>query len=250
MAKKTISEKTSDKSVLKKQVESIILEMKKHFKPENIAGMERYGIIAKKAFGLSAPFIQAMAKQIGKNHDLALELWKTEIYDCRTLALFLSDPKLLTKAQMDSWCADFDNWAICDGACLHLFRKSVYAKDMAMKWHKDKREFVKRAGFVMMATSAVHNKKTSNETFIEILEILERNADDDRNGVRKAVNWALRQIGKRSLLLNKAAIATAERIKLQNTKSARWIASDALRELKHEKIVARLMDKELKPKLK
>lgn len=228
------------------KTELIISEMKKHFKPENVEGMERYGIVAKKAFGLSAPFIQAMAKRIGKNHDLAIELWKTEIYDCRTLALFISDPKLLTKQQMDEWCADFDNWAICDGACLHLFRKSVYAKEMAMKWYKDKREFVKRAGFVMMATAAVHNKETSDSEFIEILNLLEQNSDDDRNGVRKAVNWALRQIGKRSISLNKAAIATAERIKLQNTKSARWIAADALRELRNEKIIARLMEKELK----
>ncbi len=215
--------------------------------PVNIAGMKRFGIVAKKAFGVSAPQLKELAKDIKKetenHHKLALELWETGIHEARIIAYLIDDPKQVTETQMDDWAKDFDNWAICDGACGHLFCKTSFAYQKVFEWSEREDEFIKRAGIVLIAWLAVHDKKADDAKIAQFLPILEKHSDDERNFVKKAVNWSLRQIGKRNLNLNKLAIETAEKIKLRNTKAARWIAADALRELTDAKTVERLVMK-------
>jgi 3-methyladenine DNA glycosylase AlkD len=208
-----------------------LAELRRRKNPVNIAGMARFGISAKHVLGISTPELQAMAKRIGRDHSLAGQLWKTGIYEARLLAALVAHPHQLTRRQANAWAADFENWADCDGVCLHLLRKTPFAHDLAVTWSQRKAEFVKRAGFTMMATLAVHDKAAPDAVFLDYLSRVEAAAHDERNGVKKAVNWALRQIGKRSASLLVPAIRTAERIRKQETKSARWIASDALREL-------------------
>ena len=215
--------------------------------PENVAGMARFAIITKKAFGVSAPNLRALAKEIKKQtkdrHKLALELWETGINEARAIAYLIDDPKEVTEIQMESWVKDFDNWAICDGTCGHLFCRSEFAYKKVLEWSEREEEFIKRAGIVLIAWLAVHDKKADDEKIAQFLPILESKADDERNFIKKAVNWSLRQIGKRNLNLNKLAIESAEKIKSQNTKSARWIAADALRELTNEKVKEKLKRK-------
>ena len=182
-------------------------------------------------------------KHAEDRHKLALELWEKGIYEARAVAFLIDDPKLVTRKQMNAWAKDLDNWATVDGACCYLFCRTPFAYDKAFEWAEDKREFVKRAGFSMMAYLAVHDKKASDDKLSAFLPVIERHSDDERNFVKKAVNWALRQIGKRNLHLNQLAIETARRIKEQNTRSARWIAADALRELQNEKVTERLRTK-------
>ena len=219
--------------------------------PANIEGMKRFSITAKKAFGVPAPVLKQLAKDIKKQtkdrHSLALELWQTEIHEARIIACFVDKPKDVTEKQMDAWAKDFDNWAICDSTCGHLFCRTEFAYKKAFEWSESEKEFIKRAGICLIAWLAVHDKKADDAKIAEFLQILENKADDERNFVKKAVNWSLRQIGKRNLSLNKLAIETAERIKLQNTKPARWIASDALRELQNEKTLERLHKKSRLP---
>ena len=225
-------------------VREIIKKLESLENPANIAGMARFGIVTKKAFGVSAPVLKDVAKDIKKQsndrHKLALELWETGIHEARILAYLIDNPQEVSPEQMESWAADFDNWAICDGACGHLFRKTEFAYAKAFEWSEREEEFVKRAGIVLMAWLAVHDKKAADESIAQFLPVLEAHANDERNFVRKAVNWSLRQIGKRSANLNRLAVESATRIKAQDTKSARWIAADALRELTGEKIQARL----------
>lgn len=211
---------------------------------ENIAGMKRFGIVTKKTFGVSAPVLKDLAKEIKKQikdrHALALQLWETEIHEARAIAYLIDDPKQVTSEQMDSWAADFDNWAICDGTCGHLFCRTPLAYEKVFEWSEREEEFIKRAGICLIAWLTVHDKKAEDAKIAQFLPLLESKSDDERNFIKKAVNWSLRQIGKRNLNLNKLAIETAERIKQRNTKSARWIAADALRELRNEKIIERL----------
>jgi len=208
--------------------------------PRNVEGMVRFGITSVKAFGVSAPFIRGLARKIGRDHQLALGLWSTGIHEARAVAALIGDPAKVTKSLMNSWVKDFDNWAVCDCACGVLFDKTPFAYEMARKWTKRREEFVRRAGFVMMASLAVHDKKASDSEFLKFLPIIERGATDDRNFVKKAVNWALRQIGKRNLRLNAAAIKSGKKIRRLNSTSARWIAADALRELKSASVRERL----------
>ena len=221
----------------------ILRALKSHYKPENIAGMARFGIVTKKAYGVSAPELRKLARQIGRDHDLAQRLWASGIYDARLLAALIDDPKQVTEEQMESWVADFDNWATCDGVCLHLFDRTPFAHRKAIEWSARDEEFVKRAGFALMAVLAVHNKQAPDAAFERFLPIIERESDHDRNFVKKAVNWALRQIGKRNSALNSKAIAAAERIRKRQTRAARWIAADALRELQGEAVQKRLLAK-------
>ena len=215
--------------------------------PANITGMARFGIITKKAFGISAPQLKLLAKEIKQaaenRHTLALELWETEIYEARIIAYLIDNAMEVTEKQMDEWAQDFDNWAICDGTCGHLFCKTEFAYEKAFAWSEREEEFVKRAGIVLMAWLAVHDKRADDEKIAQFLPILEKHSDDARNFVKKAVNWSLRQIGKRNLNLHGLAVETAERIKGRNTKSARWIAADALRELSDDKVIKRIQDK-------
>ncbi len=228
-------------------VEQILRDLKTLGSPENVAGMERFGITSAKAFGIPTPVLKQFAKdlkrQANDRHALALELWETGIYDARAVAFMIDDPKQVSRKQMDAWARDFDNWATVDGTCCYLFCRTKFAYEKAFEWADKKPEFIKRAGFSMMAYLAVHDKKTDDSKLAAFLPTIEKHSRDDRNFVKKAVNWALRQIGKRNLTLNELAIKTAERIKQQDTKVARWIASDALRELTNAKTLERIRNK-------
>lgn len=195
------------------------------------AGMKRFGIVDEFALGIRLPELRKIAKLIKSDHSLALDLWKTKIHEARLLASMIADPKQLTEAQADSWVHDFYSWDVCDQVCGNLLDKTPFAIDKARQYSRSENEFVKRAGFVLMAEMAVHDKKAPNEVFRPFFAIIESEAWDGRNFVKKAVNWALRQIGKRNADLRTEAIDTARRILAQNTKSARWIATDALNEL-------------------
>jgi 3-methyladenine DNA glycosylase AlkD len=195
------------------------------------AGMLRFGINNEKALGVRIPEVRKLAKVIKTEHELALQLWDTRIHEARILATLVADPKLVTTQLMDSWTKDFSTWDVCDQACGNLFDRTPYAVEKALEYSKHKEEFVKRAGFVLMAELAVHDKKAADKVFIQFFPIIEREAWDNRNFVKKAVNWALRQIGKRNKTLLPLAIKCAERVLMQDSKSAKWIASDALREL-------------------
>ncbi len=223
--------------------DSIIIHLHSLANPLNVEGMKRFGIHSKNVLGASTNELREMAKEIGKDHALAQMLWRTDIYDARVLAIFIEDPKLVTEKQMDRWVRDFDNWAVCDGCCVHLFYKALRVYEKTFEWTQSDREFIKRAGYVLMAVLAVHDKKASDKKFIRFFPIIIHGSTDERNFVKKAVNWSLRQIGKRNSALNKKAIQTAKEIYKLNTKSARWIASDALRELTSEAVQKRLSSK-------
>jgi len=208
--------------------------------PQAAAGMARYGIKADRALGISIPGLQGLAKNIGKNYKLAGELWSGGIHEARILACMIDDPQQVTEAQLERWVKEFDSWDLCDQCCNRLIRKTEFAHQKALTWAQRPEEFVKRAGFVLMAVLAVHDKKTTDRQFDAFFRLIEKEALDGRNFVKKAVNWALRQIGKRNAVLNKKAIAVAEDIQRIDSKAARWVAQDALRELTGEKIQKRL----------
>jgi 3-methyladenine DNA glycosylase AlkD len=214
------------------RADEIIAELRSQENDHNRAGMARFGINTERALGISVTQLRQMAKKIGKSHELALELWDSGIHEARILASIVDRPDAVTEEQMETWAAGFNSWDIVDQVCGNLFDKTAHAWDKAAEWTERPEEFVKRAGFSMIAYMAVHLKKTEDREFERFFPIIERAASDDRNFVKKAVNWALRQIGKRSDYLRPQAIACAERIAQQDTKSARWIARDALRELR------------------
>ena len=220
--------------------EQLLRQLKAKRNPANVAGMARFGINPENTLGISVYDLRKMAKAIGKNHALALRLWTSGIHEARLLAVFVDEPAKVTENQMEQWAADFDSWDVCDQATTSLFDQTSLAWKKANDWSSRKEEFVKRAAFAMMAGLAVHDKKAGDEAFISLLPIIKREAKDERNYVRKAVNWALRNIGKRNANLNKAAIRMAKAIRESDSKAARWIAADALRELTHEKTQKRL----------
>ena len=223
------------------QTNSILTALYSKANPKNVEGMARYGIKSSRhMLGVSSKFLFSLAKSIGTNHELALELWQTGIYDARILGALIADPKQMKKSTMNVWVKDFDNWAICDGVCMHCFRDTPFAHELALKWVKQKKEFIRRAGFTMIATLCVNDKKADDKEFLQYLPLMKKYATDERTYVKKAVNWALRQIGKRSLKLNPYAIKTAEEIHRMNSSSAKWIASDALRELRSPAVQKRL----------
>jgi 3-methyladenine DNA glycosylase AlkD len=193
---------------------------------------EYFGIKNIDHYGLTSPQIKSIAKEIGKNHSLALELWETGIHEAKHIAILIADPKQVSKRMMENWLKDFNSWDIVDNCCGTLFEKTEFAYDKAVEWTSRKKEFEKRAGFSMMAMLAVHHKKAPDELFENFFPYLFKESHDDRNFVRKAVNWAIRQIGKRNIYLCKKAIKLSEEIKKKGDKSSRWIAADALRELK------------------
>lgn len=218
----------------------IVIHLKSLSNQTYLKSMERFGIPTKYALGIALPVLRKYAKQLGKNHELAEKLWKTKIHEARLLAVFIDDAKKVTRDQMDRWAGDFYSWDICDQTCGSLFDRTPFAYKKAMEWASNEKEFIKRAGFAMMAALAVHDKKAKDEMFMAFFAFVEKEAWDDRNFVKKAANWALRQIGKRNMILNKKAIYLAEKIQKQDNKSAKWIASDALRELRSEAIKKRL----------
>ncbi|MCL5093585.1 MAG: DNA alkylation repair protein [Patescibacteria group bacterium] len=222
------------------KAEEIIKRLKSQANPKNVEGMARFGIKADKAFGVSLSTLRKMAKEIGKDHELALELWNSDWHEVKMLTGLIDDPKLVTEKQMDVWVSNFDSWDICDTICGSLFDKVPFCYKKALSYTKNKREFVKRAGFVIYAWAAVHDKKEPDETFEKFLEVIKREATDERNYVRKAVNWALREIGKvRSSDLHKKSLEIAYEIQKIDSKSARWIAGDAIRELESDYIKKR-----------
>ncbi|MEK6657552.1 MAG: DNA alkylation repair protein [Nitrospirota bacterium] len=209
----------------------VLKKLKSLSNPKAVAAMARFGINPENTYGISIPNLRKIAKQIGKEHTLAQQLWAAAIHEARILAGMIDDPQMVTEKQMEDWVRDFDSWDVCDQVCMNLFEDTSFAFKKAIAWSKRKEEFVKRAGFVMMARLAVSDKKADDKQFEKFLPIIKREAKDERNFVKKAVNWALRQIGKRNLKLNKKAIETAKEIQKIDSKSARWIAADALREL-------------------
>ena len=219
---------------------AIVARLRKMTNPENVKGMARFGISAKNTLGVPIPELRALAEEIGVDHRLASGLWRTGIHEARLLAAFIGNPSAVTETQMEKWAAEFDSWDICDQVCSNLFDRTPFAVKKASEWSKRGEEFVKRGGFVLMAAMAVHDKEADDKLFVSFLRIIERESTDDRNFVRKAVNWALRQIGKRNLQLNKAAIGSAKKIGKRQSKAAKWIASDALKELTGEGVARRL----------
>ncbi len=221
----------------------ILDELASRGKLENLEGMKRFGITPRNGLGVPMPELRSMAKKLGKDHGLAQELWASEVHDARILACLIDDPKQVTEEQLEAWVNDFYSWDLCDQCCMNLFDRSPLAYHKVEEWSGKEEEFVRRAAFSLAASLAVHDKKASDEKLASLLPFIEKAAIDDRNSVKKAVNWALRQIGKRNLALNQLALESAERIKKLDSKSARWIASDALRELKSEAVQVRLKRK-------
>jgi 3-methyladenine DNA glycosylase AlkD len=232
-----------------KRVGPILAELRKLGSERDRAGMARFGINVDDAFGVSVYVLRTIAKRIGTDHGLALALWSTGNHEARLLACFVDDPERVTVAQMDAWARDFDSWDICDQATTSLFDQTRHAWRMAAEWAKRDDEWVRRAGFALMAGLAVHDKAANDRAFVRLLPLIERAAPDGRNFVKKAVSWALRNIGKRNRALNAAAITCAKRILEKagkrpadaGTRSARWVATDALRELGSEAVQRRIM---------
>ncbi len=222
------------------EYDNILNRLKSLSNPRAIEEMARFGINPKNTYGVSIPNIRKMAKEIGMNHSLAQRLWSSGIHEARILASIIDNPEIVTEEQIEKWAKDFDSWDVCDQCCLNLFKRTKFAYQKANEWSHDKQEFVKRASFALMACLAVYDKKTDDRQFEKFLPVIKREAFDERNYVKKAVNWALRQIGKRNLNLNKIAIETAKEIQQIDSKSAKWIASDAIRELTSEKVQSRL----------
>ena len=220
--------------------QDVIEELRKYYNPRNLEGMSHYGINVEKAFGVNVPVLRALAKKIGTNHELALKLWESGYHEARHIATMIDDPKLVTKSQMNKWVRDFNSWDICDGACSNLFRFTPYAFDKIFEWTERKEEFIRRTGFSLIAYLAVHDKKRDDKNFLKFFPLIKKHSIDERNFVKKAVNWALRQIGKRSKFLNKEALKLAKEIKALDSKSAKWIANDAIRELTNPQILARI----------
>jgi 3-methyladenine DNA glycosylase AlkD len=214
----------------------LVKRLKAHSNQAAVQGMARFGINPKNTLGVSIPFIRKLAREAGRDHRLATQLWDSGIHEARILATMVDDPREVTETQMEEWVKDFDSWDVCDQCCSNLFDKSPLAYQKAHAWSSRNDEFVKRAGFALMATLAVHDKKASNSQFQSFLPTIERESTDERNFVRKAVNWALRQIGKRNLALNRLALRTAKQIQRKDSPTARWVASDAIRELTSDNV--------------
>ncbi|HSQ21026.1 MAG TPA: DNA alkylation repair protein [Blastocatellia bacterium] len=201
---------------------------------------KRYGIYTTKAFGVSMANMQKVARPLGRNHELAAALWDTGWYEARMLTSFVDEPELVTPAQMDRWCGDFDNWGICDTLCFHLFDRTPHAWHKVAQWSHRKSEFVKRAAFALLACLALHDKQASDRWFVDGLLLIERAATDERNFVKKGVSWALRAIGRRNTSLNSAAVTLARRLADSTSPAARWVGNDALRDITSSVVTKRL----------
>ena len=217
--------------------------LKSHGTQRTVASLPRYGIVTPRAFGVTVGALRRVAKQIGTDHALAAALWKSGWYDARMLATMVADPARLTARQMNAWAADFDNWGICDTACFVLFDRSPLAWERARAWARSPREFVKRAGFALMASLAGHDKTAPDARFAAFLPLIEKGALDERNFVKKGVSWALRRIGHRSRGLHAAAVASAARLAASESAPCRWVGKDTLRDLQRPAVRARLARK-------
>lgn len=213
------------------EVSEVLRRLEALGNPEDRAGMARFGINAEKAYGIRIPKLRALAKELKKDHPLALALWGTGMHEARILASMIADPKLVTPDLMDLWVKDFNSWDLCDQVTGNLFDRTPHAFAKACEYARRKPEFEKRAGFALMAWAAVHDKKAADADFEAFLPFIEEAATDPRNFVKKAVNWALRQIGKRNRALNRKAVALSRRLAASEDKTARWVGTDALKEL-------------------
>jgi 3-methyladenine DNA glycosylase AlkD len=222
------------------EFDDIVKELVELSDTENIGGMARFGIKTQRSYGVRIPELRKIAKKAGKNHLLAGKLWKADYRETKILACMIEEFELVTEEQMDKWVSEFDNWEICDQCCMNLFSKISYVEEKIFEWSTREEEFVKRAAFTLIAVLAVHDKNAPDVKFEQYFPIIINESIDNRNYVKKAVNWALRQIGKRNIELNKKAIIIAEKIYTSDSKCARWIATDALRELKGENVKKRL----------
>jgi 3-methyladenine DNA glycosylase AlkD len=218
----------------------VLRKLKALGNPDDAAGMARYGIRAGKVYGVRIPVLRTLAREIGVDRTLARKLFSSGVHEARILASMIDDPARVTEAQMERWARAFDSWDVCDQCCLNLFSRTRFAYAKAIEWSTREEEFVKRAAFALMAILAVHDKEAPDGAFMGFLSLVRGQATDERDYVRKAVNWALRQIGKRDLALNHAAIRTAEEIGRIDSKAARWIAADAVKELRSEGVQRRL----------
>lgn len=227
-------------------VDTVIAELKSMARNSLREGMERFGINASRALGVSVPSIRRLAGWIGIDHALAMELWKSGIHEARILSGMVASPSELTPGEMEMMVSDFDSWDICDGVCGDLFLQSGLSDGAILEWARRDEEFVRRSAFVLIAYYAVHRKDMDDESFVQYLGMIEEASTDGRNFVKKAVDWALRQIGKRSLYLNRLAVDTAIRIGKRGERPGRWISSHSLRELRSDKVLARLESKESK----
>ncbi len=222
------------------QCSEILERLKSAADPKAVTGMARFGIRVTTAYGVSIPQVRTLARELGTDHELAQHLWASGVHEARILASMIDDPNQATDAQLERWVLDFDSWDLCDQCCVNLFRKTAAAYQKAIAWSAREEEFVKRAGFVLMAALAVHAKGAADSVFLQFLTIIKREAADNRHFVTKAINWALRQIGKRNHNLNHCALTTAEEILAMDSTTAHWIASDAIRELTSEKVRNRI----------
>jgi 3-methyladenine DNA glycosylase AlkD len=222
---------------------AIVARLQTLAKPENLPGMQRFGITGR-AYGVTVPELRALAREAGRNHELALQLWTEGSREARIIASLTADPKRLTENEMEAWVKDFDNWEVCDQVCMNLFERWPGAWEKALAWSERPEEFVKRAGFVLMARLSQGTRGRSDDSYAPFFAAIAREAGDGRNGVKKGVNWALRQIGKRNAALNERAIALARELKASGSPAARWVGADALRELASETVQSRWASKQ------
>lgn len=218
----------------------IIRRLKRLADPRVRQGMAAFAVPIDKALGIPTPVLRKLARALGRDHRLAENLWKSGIHEARTLAAFIDEPREVHESQAERGAKDFDSWDVCDCCCGNLFDRTPFAYRKATEWSRRKGEFVKRAGFALMATLAVHDKEARDSKFLKFLSIIQRESTDERSFVKKAVNWALRQIGKRNMRLNRSATKAAQEIRKMNSPSARWIAADGLQELAGEAVQRRL----------
>jgi len=226
-------------------VQAALAWLEDHSTEHDRKNLVKFAINAHKAFGVSMANMKVLAKQLGRNHDLAAALWGTGWYEARMLASLIDEPARVTPAQMDRWCRDFDNWGICDTVCFHFFDRTPHAWDKLEPWSKRRDEFKKRAAFALLWGLTVHDKEADDEQFVQGLSLVEHAADDERNFVKKAVNMALRATGKRNQALNTAAVAVARRLAESGDATARWVGKDALRELTSPALIKRLASRRM-----
>lgn len=231
---------------LGQQVQAVLASLERLGTRRYREGLARYGIYVTKAFGVPVGKMQALAKRLGRNHELALALWETGWYEARMVAAFLDEPERVTPAQMDRWSKDFDNWGICDTVRFHLFDRTPHAYDKVEEWSRRPDEFGKRAAFALLACLALHHKQTGDEAFLQSLRLIEQAATDERNFVKKGVSWALRLIGRRNVRLNAAAVSLSERLAASSDATSRWLGKGARRELTGPAVMRRLEMRKLK----
>jgi 3-methyladenine DNA glycosylase AlkD len=221
-------------------VEETLNKLKEKARPDQLEGMAKFGMVVEERLGVSVPEMRKIAKDVGKDHKLALDLWRTGIVEARIVAAMIDEHDKLTEEQMEDWVKDINSWDVCDQVCMNLFEKTPLAWKKILDWSKREEEFVKRTAFALIACLAWHDKEVGDEKFVKLLPVIKGGATDDRNFVKKAVNWALRNIGKRNPNLNKVAIKAAKEIQKIDSKTARWIASNAIKELESGAVQRRL----------